>query len=409
MAITNNSIYGMKLFKLFSVLIITLTLISCSNDEKGNEGYTDVYHLPVIPYNYSNPNFPPTFTPYVFGFDNTPSDNALTDDIVTLGRVLFYDKKMSINNTISCASCHKQELGFSDDVPKSIGFEGTHTFRNTMGFANAGFYSAENFFWDHGAATLEDQVLIPIQDEVEMGMTLNELIEKIGALEYYYPLFENAFGDTQVTNDRISKALSQFIRSIYSYNSKYDEGIEITNDIFVYFPNFTAEENLGKDIFNGKLTPEAIGTCITCHLPNNVPLHFDQPVPDNANQVIFSGAEEDNVGLDIDLNVEDNGVGAILGVISLYGHFKTPSLRNIELTGPYMHDGRLATLEEVVEHYSTGVLAHPYLSAHMKNSEGEPRHLDLTPEESAALVAFLKTLTDYDLISDEKFSDPFIN
>ena len=113
--------------------------------------------------------------------------------------------------------------------------------------------------------------------------------------------------------------------------------------------------------------------------------------------------------MDIDLNVEDNGVGAILGVISLYGHFKTPSLRNIELTGPYMHDGRLATLEEVVEHYSTGVLAHPYLSAHMKNSQGEPRHLELTTEESAALVAFLKTLTDYDLISDEKFSDPFIN
>jgi cytochrome c peroxidase len=409
MVIINNSIYGMKLFKLFSVLIITLTLISCSSDEKGNEGYSDVYHLPAIPYNYSNPNFPHTFTSYVFGFDNTPSNNTITDDAVTLGRVLFYDKKMSINNTISCASCHKQELGFSDDVPKSIGFDGTHTFRNTMGFANAGFYGAEKFFWDHRAATLEDQVLMPIEDEVEMGMTLNELIEKIGALEYYNPLFENAFGDTQITNDRISKALSQFIRSIYSYNSKYDEGIEITNDIFVYFPNFTAEENLGKDIFNGKLTPDAIGTCITCHLPNNIPLHFDQPIPENANQVIFSCAEPDNIGLDIDLNVEDNGVGEIIGVTSLYGHFKTPSLRNIELTGPYMHDGRLATLEEVVEHYSTKVLAHPYLSAHMKNSNGEPRHLDLTPEESAALVSFLKTLTDYDLISDEKFSDPFIN
>jgi len=409
MGIPNNSIYEMKLLKLFSLLIITLALISCSNDEKGNEGYSDVYNLPSIPYNYSNPNFPHTFTSYVFDFENTPSNNTITDDAVTLGRVLFYDKKMSISNTISCASCHKQELGFSDDMPKSIGFDGAHTFRNTMGFANAGFYGAENFFWDHRAATLEDQVLMPIEDEVEMGMTLNELIEKIGDLEYYNPLFENAFGDTQITSDRISKALSQFIRSIYSYNSKYDEGIEITNDIFVYFPNFTAEENLGKDIFNGKLTPDAIGTCITCHLPNNIPLHFDQPIPENANQVIFSGAEPDNVGLDIDLNVEDNGVGEIIGVTSLYGHFKTPSLRNIELTGPYMHDGRLATLEEVVEHYSTKVLAHPYLSAHMKNGNGEPRHLDLTPEESAALVAFLKTLTDYDLISDEKFSDPFIN
>ena len=399
----------MKLLKLLSALIIIVSLISCSSDENGKEGYSDIYNLPSTPYNYSNPNFPPTFTPYVFGFDNTPSDNVLTDDIVTLGRVLFYDKKMSINNTVSCASCHKQEFGFSDNAPKSEGFEGEHTFRNSMGFANAGFYPAINFFWDHRAATLEEQVLIPIQDEVEMGMTLEILIPKIEVLEYYNPLFENAFGDTQITSDRISKALSQFVRSIYSYNTKYDEGIEITNDIFVDFPNFTAEENLGKDIFNGKLTPEAIGTCVTCHLPNNVPLHFDQPVPDNANQVIFSGAEEDNVGLDIDINVEDNGVGAVLGIPSLYGHFKTPSLRNIELTGPYMHDGRLETLEEVVEHYSTKVLAHPYLSAHMKNGEGEPRKLDLSPEESAALVAFLKTLTDYDLISDEKFSDPFVD
>ena len=107
--------------------------------------------------------------------------------------------------------------------------------------------------------------------------------------------------------------------------------------------------------------------------------------------------------------MEDNGVGELVGVISLYGHFKTPSLRNIALTGPYMHDGRLSTLEEVVEHYSTKVLDHPYLSAHMKNGAGEPRHLNLSPEESAGLVAFLKTLTDYDLISDEKFSDPFID
>ena len=399
----------MKVFKLLIVLFITLTIVSCINDDEVIEGYSDIYSLPEIPYNYSDPNFPDTFTPYVLGFDNTPTDNPITDDGVTLGRVLFYDKKMSINNTISCASCHKQELGFSDDVPKSLGFDGAHTFRNSMGFANAGFYAAENFFWDHSASTLEDQVLMPIQDEVEMGMTMENLVEKLKTLGYYQPLFENAFGSTDVSTDRISKALAQFIRSIYSYNTKYDQGIEITNDIFLDFPNFTAEENLGKDIFNGKLTPDAIGTCITCHMPNNAPLHFDQPIPENANQVIFSGAEEDNVGLDIDINVEDNGVGVILGIESLYGHFKTPSLRNIELTGPYMHDGRLETLEDVVEHYSTGVLAHPYLSAHMMNGEGEPRHLDLTPEESAALVAFMKTLTDYELISDEKFSDPFVN
>ena len=242
-----------------------------------------------------------------------------------------------------------------------------------------------------------------------MGITLENLAEKLSDLAYYEPLFNNAFGSKQITSTKISKALSQFVRSIYSYNTKYDRGIEITNDIFIDFPNFTSKENLGKDIFNGKLTPGAIGTCITCHLPNSTPLHFDQPIPENANQVIFSGAEPDNIGLDIDLNVEDNGLGVILNIESFYGHFKTPSLRNIALTGPYMHDGRLETLEDVVEHYSTGVLAHPYLSAHMKNGEGDPRHLNLTPEESEALVAFMKTLTDYELIIDEKFSNPFVN
>jgi len=404
----------MKTPKLLIVFILSIFLFSCNSDDANDtiideNDYSGVYNLPAIPFNYSNPNFPDTFTPYVFGFNNTPTDNPTTDNGVTLGRVLFYDKQMSFNNTKACASCHFQEFGFSDNVAKSEGFEGGHTFRNSMGFANAGFYAAENFFWDHRAATLEDQVLMPIQDPVEMGMNLEDLVEKIGALDYYNPLFENAFGNKTVTSNKIAKALSQFVRSIYSYNTKYDEGIEITNNIFIDFPNFTTEENLGKDIFNGKLTPGAIGTCITCHMPNATPLHFEQAIPDNANQVIFSGAEPDNIGLDDTIDVEDNGVGAFLGIPSLYGHFKTPSLRNIEITGPYMHDGRFETLEEVVEHYSTGVLAHPYLSAHMKDGDGEPRHLNLTPEESAALVAFLKTLTDYELINDEKFSDPFVN
>lgn len=390
---------------------IAVCIVSCANDDTSNinNGYSNIYNLPEIPYNYSNPNFPETFTPYVFGFDNTPTDNPITDDGVTLGRVLFYDKKLSNDNTISCASCHKQEYGFSDNTPKSIGISGEHTFRNSMGFANAGFYAAENFSWDHKAPNLEAQVLLPIEDEIELGNTLENLVEKLNDLAYYEPLFINAFGDSQITSTKISKALSQFIRSIYSFNTKYDRGIEITKDIFIDFPNFTAKENLGKDVFNGKLTPGAIGTCITCHLPNSTPLHFAQPIPENANQVIFSGAEPDNIGLDIDLNVQDNGLGVVLNIESFYGHFKTPSLRNIELTGPYMHDGRLETLEDVVEHYSSGVLAHPYLSAHMMNGEGEPRHLNLTPEESEALVAFMKTLTDYELINDEKFSNPFVN
>ncbi len=402
----------MSFKKILSFLFIASLILACNSDDYNEiteDDYSDIYNLPNTPYNYSDINFPDTFTNYVFGFDNTPTDNPITDDGVTLGRVLFYDVNMSANNTISCASCHLQEFGFSDNKSKSEGFEGGHTFRNSMGFANAGFYSAENFFWDHRAETLEVQVLMPIQDEVEMGMTLEGLVTKLSALDYYNPLFENVFGSTQITSDKISKALAQFIRSIYSFNTRYDEGIEATNNIFMDFPNFTAEENIGKDIFNGKLTPGAIGTCATCHLPNAIPLIYELPLPEDANQVVFSGAEPDNIGLDIDDNVEDNGYGAFLGIPSFNGHFKTPSLRNIEVTGPYMHDGRMETLEEVVEHYSTEVLPHPNLSAHMKDGNGDPRHLDLTPEESKALVAFLKTLTDYVLINDVKFSDPFVN
>lgn len=398
--------------KSLSILCLTFLFIACNSDDNSEiagDDYSDIYILPNTPYNYSDINFPDTFTDYVIGFDNTPTDNPITDDGVTLGRVLFYDVNMSANNTVSCASCHIQEFGFSDNKIKSEGFEGGHTFRNSMGFANAGFYGAESFFWDHRAETLEVQVLMPLQDEVEMGMTLEGLETKLNALDYYNPLFENVFGSTQITSDKISKALAQFVRSIYSFNTRYDEGIEATNNIFMDFPNFTAEENIGKDIFNGKLTPGAIGTCATCHLPNTSPLIFELPLPDGANQVVFSGAEPDNIGLDIDDNVEDNGYGTFLGVSSFNGHFKTPSLRNIEVTGPYMHDGRLETLEDVVEHYSTEVLAHPYLSAHMKDGNGDPRHLDLTPEESDALVAFMKTLTDHELNTDIKYSNPFLD
>ncbi len=363
--------------------------------------------LPEEPYNYAKVNFPNTFTEYVFGFDNTPPDNPITDQGATLGRVLFYDKELSVNGTIACASCHKQEIGFTDNSPTSEGFDGHFGRRNSMSIANARFYKAVRFFWDHRAATLEDQVLMPFQDPIEMGMTLEGLVAKVNALDYYKPLFKDAFGDEQITSDRISKALAQFVRSIYSFNSKYDKGIEATHDIFENFPNFTAQENLGKDIFNGKETPEAIGTCVTCHLPNAIPLHYTAEVGANANQVIFSGAEADNIGLDSTIEGSDNGEGGFYHILGLYGHFKTPSLRNIELTAPYMHDGRLATLEDVVEHYSTGVLNHPYLSAHMKNSDEQPRHLDLSPEEAAALVAFLKTLTDKELINDVRFSNPF--
>ncbi len=398
--------------KAFLLSFLTIAFISCKEDvvpEDVIDDFSDIYNLPETPFNYSDVQFPSTFTNYVFSFDNTPPDNEITDYGATLGRVLFYDEKLSQNETISCASCHIQENGFSDPEATSEGFNGERGRRNSMGIANAGFYAAEKFFWDHRAATLEEQVLMPFEDPVEMGMTLQEVVDKVTAQDYYKPLFEKAFQSEEVTSDKISKALAQFVRAMFSFNTKYDRGIEVTGSIFEDFPNFTVQENLGKDVFSGKATQEAIASCVTCHLPNATPLHFSSAVPEGANQVIFSGAETDNIGLDDTTEDMDNGEGGFFENPSLYGHFKTPSLRNIELTAPYMHDGRFITLEEVVEHYSTGVKEHPNLSAHMKNGFGEPRHLDLSEEEATALVAFMKTLTDYDLVNDSKFSKPFVD
>ena len=397
------------IYKLF-LLLILVSLFSCKDDDPIaiTNPYSDIYNLPNTPYNYSAINFPSTFNNYVLGLDNTPDDNQLTDNGATLGRVLFYDKKLSINNTISCASCHIQEFGFSDPAQKSEGFGGEHTRRNSMNIANSGFYVPKKFFWDHRSATLEDQVLMPLEDDIEMGMTLELVIKRVSENNYYKPLFKNAFGSEEVTSNKISKALAQFVRSIFSFNTKYDIGIEATNNIFEDFPNFTAQENLGKDIFNGKLTPLANGTCLFCHMANenlrpNIPFN-----PNEVNQIIFSGLRAHNIGLDEDDRGDtDNGLGEITGVASDNGQFKTPSIRNIELTSPYMHDGRFNTLEEVVEHYSTGVKDHPFLSGHMINGDGTPRHLNLSEVEKAALVAFLKTLTDNTMITEEKYANPF--
>lgn len=367
--------------------------------------------LPEADYNYANPNFPASFTPFVFDvLDNTPADNPVTDAGATLGRVLFYDKHLSANNTTSCASCHLQELGFAEPKTVSEGFEGGHTTRNSMGLVNNRFFEPGKYFWDNRAATLEEQVLMPIQDQIEMGLTLEELIEKLEDLDYYADLFENAFGSKEITTDRVSKALAQFIRSMVSYESKYDEGLAQVDNMFEDFPNYTAQENLGKSIFNGSLNNASFqGNCANCHM-NNDGISMRQSNADNIpSQALFvMVVSPRNNGLDSTFNVEDLGMGTALNEPQANGAFRPSSLRNIELTAPYMHDGRMATLEEVVEHYSSGVLPHPNLSFPMlKNFDGTPFHLNLSQQEKDALVAFLKTLTDYEFITDEKFSNPF--
>ena len=237
--------------------------------------------------------------------DNTPNNNPITDAGATLGRVLFYDKKLSANNTISCASCHIQENGFSDPSILSIGFEGGFTGRNSMGLSNAKFYQNGRFFWDERADSLEEQVLMPIQDQVEMGLTLDELVAKVAAEEYYRILFTRAFGDEAVTTQRISFAMAQFIRAMVSYESKFDAGMAQVNNPQQNFPNFTASENLGKNLFFSNRT-----RCNDCHDTN-----------------AMVGDQARNNGLDAMLT--DLGVGGVTGNNNDRGEFKVGSLRNI--------------------------------------------------------------------------------
>lgn len=342
--------------------------------------------LPVTPFNYANPTLPAHLTtPQILGQINTPGNNAITNAGATLGRVLFYDKRMSANQTVSCSSCHQAEHGFSDPARFSTGFDGGLTGRNSMGLTNARYYLRQNFFWDERAATLEDQVLQPIQDHIEMGITLDVMVSRIQAEGFYGQLFTAAFGSSQVTTTRVSRALSQFVRSIISSNSKYDQGVPVG------FSNFTASESRGRNIFNG-----GAGGCAQCHGSDNF-------VPGNA---IFNNGLENPY--------TDKGLGEVTGAPADEGFFKVPSLRNIALTAPYMHDGRFATLEQVVEFYNSGVVAHPNLSPQLRLPPGPPgspppgpRRLNLTNQQKADLVAFMRTLTDLSVTTDEKFLDPF--
>lgn len=345
-------------------------------------------NLPATPFNYANPALPGYMNaPNIVGQINTPPGNPVTDNGATLGRVLFYDKNLSANNTVSCASCHKQASAFSDPLVKSQGFNGGLTNRHSMGLTNAKYYPNGRFFWDQRAATLEDQVLTPIQDPVEMGMTLTALETKLKNIAYYPPLFTKAFGDGSITSARISAALSQFVRSIVSYQSKYDAGRSTLppgpQPPNASFPNFTASENRGMQIFM-----TGAGGCVPCH-----------------GSETFTAPQEKNNGLD--LTTTDRGFGLVVNNVALDATFKVGSLRNIELTAPYMHDGRFATLEQVVEHYSSGVKNHPNLSPQLRLPNGQPRLGNFTAQEKADLVAFLKTLTDVNLIADVKYSNPF--
>lgn len=306
--------------------------------------------------------------------NNTPANNQITNAGATLGRALFYDERLSHDDGTSCASCHRQENDFSDPNQFSEGFDGELTGRHSMGLSNNAYYRRGRYFWDERAATLEDQVLQPIQNSVEMGSTLPQVRSELAATSFYPQLFQQAFGSPEITDDKIAKALSQFVRSMVSYQSKFDQAVAAgTPDNPNYAAVFTDQEELGATIFH------ATGQCSQCHGTNA--------------QV---ANDTHNIGLDPN-NSETDGAGM--------GQFKVPSLRNVGVRDGFMHDGRFSTLAEVVQFYSNGVQANPFLDFRLQPSGQQNL---FSPAERAALVAFLNTLTDNTLLTSSLFSNPFV-
>ncbi len=373
--------------------------------------------LPVTPYNYKDQSG--WSTNFRTTFDNSflkSSHDLLDDNIVTLGRVLFYDSKLSINNMVSCASCHKQNAAFSDVSALSKGFEGKMTTRNSMPIINS--MMVGDLFWDSRAHSTQDLVLKPLQHHVEMGMeSMDLLTKKLTKTEYYPDLFAKAYGSTSITENGIQAALAQFVESMITANSKYDQGLDNN------FANFNALEKKGYEIFRS-----AKAKCASCHIePNFTASSFIQTELklDPNSQVFFPPFFNGGNVILIDPKIEPGmggggfgGYGATsnttnIGLDVVYadqgrmnGQFKIPSLRNIELTAPYMHDGRFNTLEEVIEHYSKKIQPHAHLDTKFMNN-GTVKPLELSEIEKEALIAFLKTLTDNTFIQDKKFSNPF--
>ncbi len=384
--------------KLWVLTCISVLMYSCSKDEDQESqaviSLTDTLGVPDLTTNfdYEGTIFPQHFIASqgpgvsVVSTDNTPAFNPVSNEGAKLGRVLFYDKRLSINNTISCGSCHQQQFGFSDPLKFSTGFDGESTPRHSMGLTNARFYGNGRFFWDERATTLEDQVLMPIQNEVEMGLTLDDLITKLSATSFYPSLFDDAFGSDAITSDRISFALAQFVRSLVSFESKYDQALTMGPPGSPGFSSvLTSQELTGLQLFQG--FPGGIGrslACAQCHT--------------TAVQV---GIVAENNGLNL-VTTSDQGAGG--------GRFKTNSLRNIAVRAPYMHDGRFQNLQQVLNFYSNGIQNHPNLSRFLRvgdSPNGAPEVFNMTQIEKDALIAFLNTLTDNSFLTDPKYSDPF--
>lgn len=327
-------------------------------------------------------------TPYLFPdlptFPQMPTSpvNPVTKEGALLGRYLFYDPILSRDSSVSCSSCHKQEHAFSDaPVQFSTGIKNTPLKRNTLPLFNLAWYPS--FFWDGRATSLEEQVLFPVRTHDEMDLDWKRAVNKISRHPFYHSRFRELYGNIPIDSILITKTIAQFLRTLLSYQSRFDRIIQRKARI-------TAEEYKGFELMNSMTQ----GDCLHCHTtdPNS----------------LTTTAQFSNNGLDSVTSIHnflDAGLGSTTQKSRDYGKFKIPSLRNIALTAPYMHDGRFKTLEEVLDFYSEGVKRCVNIDSKMEFAHIGGAHL--TSEEKKNIITFLKTLTDSVFISNPEFSNPF--
>jgi cytochrome c peroxidase len=376
------------------LLLFSVAFTACNKDLEFKNRYYDEadyeilnrhLKLPELPYNY-NIDYPD----YINSFVNTNIDY----NKATLGRVLFYDKSLSSDKSVSCATCHKQELAFSDNVAFSPGAEGKVTTRNSIALGSVInfrlYYGNEvfngiPFFWDNSANTIQEQSRRTLANPNEMNMHMSQVHSRVNSIEYYKPLIKKAYGKESLSQDQILDAIAEFTNSITNYNTKFDRSVDEhlkvarnTNVREIKMANFTAEENTGKNLY--------LDNCASCH----------------GTMAGRPGRTEGNNGLYT--TYSDRGMGANDGGAP---RFKVPTLRNVLLTGPYMHDGSLKTIDDVLEHYSTRVKNTAGLSPELMVSN-QAKKMNFSESDKAALKAFFATMTDDVVTADPKFGDPFI-
>lgn len=355
--------------KLFLLITVSILFYSCKEEKEVgctdplainfnsnaeiNDGSCEYFS--TTPYTIETPvGFPDMITPY---------NNPTTIEGVILGNKLFHDKILSGDESQSCSSCHKKEFSFSDENRFSAGIDGILGTRNASALINSGWNT--RFNWDGSASSLEDQAFEPITNQIEMNNSWQNVETKLNANEEYLELFKEAFNINYIDSNHVVMAIAQFERTLVSNNSKFDrylQGIE----------QLTASELSGYAIFNSEQ-----GDCFHCH-----------------GTQLFMDNDFHNNGLDAE-PFADIGLADVTKNLSDYAKFKTPTLRNIEFSSPYMHDGRFTTLEEVIEHYNSGGI---YSSTIDPNMKKVGIGLQLTNQEKQDLIAFLKTLSDNNFI-----------